>query len=164
MFLEINGCYCCKVGLKNNKIIDENRKITILDGGKQLIVQECEEIMKFIPFDIDKKPVFVIDFSKVKDVDKKIKFIFLTKPIECDKLWCWMIYTIQSLFSVPAFFEYIANVKFEDPIFIKLKKLQELLLKMIHNQTDPSTSYFSKEKFITYYNYFINDGIIKHWL
>ena len=97
-------------------------------------------------------------------MDKKIKFIFLTKPIECDKLWCWMIYTIQSLFSVPAFFEYIANVKFEDPIFIKLKKLQELLLKMIHNQTDPSTSYFSKEKFITYYNYFINDGIIKHWL
>ena len=164
MFLEINGCYCCKVGLNNNKIIDENRKITILDGGKQLIVQEGEEIMKFIPFDIDKKPVFVIDFSKVKDVDKKIKFIFLTKPIECDKLWCWMIYTIQSLFSVPAFFEYIANVKFEDPIFIKLKKLQELLFKMIHNQADPSTSYFSKEKFITYYNYFINDGIIKHWL
>lgn len=56
MFLEINGCYCCKVGLNNNKIIDENRKITILDGGKQLIVQEGEEIMKFIPFDIDKKP------------------------------------------------------------------------------------------------------------
>ena len=116
--------------------------------------------MKFIPFDIDKKPEFVIDFSKVKDVDKKIKFIFLTKPIEYDKLWYWMIYAIQSLFSVPVFFEYIANVKFEDPIFIKLKKLQELLFKMIHNQADPSTSYFSKEKFITYYNYFINDGII----
>ena len=73
-----------------------------------------------------------------------------------------MIYTIQYLFSVPAFFEYIANWKFEDPIFIKLKKLQELLLKMIHNQTDPSTSYFSKEKFLSYYNYFINEGIINN--
>ena len=97
-------------------------------------------------------------------MDKKIKFIFLTKPIECDKLWCWMISAIQSLFSVPAFFEYISNGKFEDPIFIKLKKLQELLLKMIHNQADPSISYFSKEKFLSYYNYFITDGIIKHWI
>ena len=97
-------------------------------------------------------------------MDKKIKFIFLTKPIEWDKWWCWMILQYNIYFQYLLFFEYIANGNFEEPKLKKIKKLQELLLKMIHNQADPSTSYFSKEKFITYYNYFINDGIIKHWI
>ena len=75
-----------------------------------------------------------------------------------------MILQYNIYFQYLLFFEYIANGNFEEPKLKKIKKLQELLLKMIHNQADPSTSYFSKEKFITYYNYFINDGIIKHWI
>ena len=71
-----------------------------------------------------------------------------------------MISIIQSLFSVPSFFEYIANGNFEEPKFKKLKKLQELLLDMIKNQDDKTTNTFSKEKFITYYKYFIDDKII----
>ena len=68
-----------------------------------------------------------------------------------------MISIIQSLFSVPSFFEYIANCNFEEP---KLKKLRELLLDMIKNQRDGTTNTFSKEKFVTYYKYFIDDKII----
>ena len=71
-----------------------------------------------------------------------------------------MISIIQSLFSVPSFFEYIANGNFEEPKFKKLKKLQELLLDMIKNQHDTTTNTFSKEKFVTYYKYFIDDKII----
>ena len=71
-----------------------------------------------------------------------------------------MISIIQSLFSVPSFFEYIANGNFEEPKFKKLKKLQELLSDMIKNQDDKTTNTFSKEKFITYYKYFIDDKII----
>ena len=116
--------------------------------------------MRDIQANIDDEPEFIISFNSLKEEDKKIKYIFLTKPIEWDLWWCWMISIIQSLFSVPSFFEYIANGNFEEPKFKKLKKLQELLLDMIKNQHDTTTNTFSKEKFITYYKYFIDDKII----
>ena len=43
VFLGINGCYCCKVGLNNNKVIDENRKITILDGVNGLLFKKVKK-------------------------------------------------------------------------------------------------------------------------
>ena len=115
---------------------------------------------EYIQANIDDEPEFIINFNSLKEEDKKTNYIFLTKPIEWDLWWCWMISIIQSLFSVPSFFEYIANGNFEEPKFKKLKKLKELLLDMIKNQDDKTTNTFSKEKFITYYKYFIDDKII----
>lgn len=170
-------CRCNKYKYKSNKI-EENNNENNKDNEDALDKKEDNDKKKdkknivttdlgekidlndYILIDDIKKPEYFIDFSKLKDEDKKIKFIFLTKPIEWCNWWCWMISEIQSLFSVPLFFEYIANGNFKEERFKKLKKLQELLLEMIKNQKDPSTKTFSKEKFEPYYKYFIDDIII----
>lgn len=113
----------------------------------------CEN---YLEIDKYKNPEFIIDFENLNGEDKKIKYRFLSKQIEWSSNWCWMISAIQSLFSVPCFFEYIANSKFEDE---KLIKLQKLLIEMIENEDNSSTSVFSKEKFRPYYEWFIKDKI-----
>ena len=165
-----NKCKCNKieenntVNSKDNEDNGDKKDDNDKKEDKKNIVKDDQgneiNLNNYILIDDIKKPEYFIDFSKLKDEDKKIKFIFLTKPIEWGNWWCWMISEIQSLFSVPLFFEYIANGNFKEERFKKLKKLQELLLEMIKNQNDPSTKKFSEEKFEHYYKYFIDDIII----
>lgn len=147
---QIYSCCCCNqkdsVKITNNDIITDSN-------------EENVNLEEYVELEEDKKPEFIIDFSTLEEKNRKIKYVFLKKPIEWENNWCMLIAEIQSIFAIPSFFEYLANGDFKEPKYKHLQCLQKLLLEMIENEKDSNTKTFSEQKFTTYYTYLINNNI-----